>query len=100
MVDDILCGGLWELGIEQGAPASLGAFLSTSTTAEQAEAVMSVDFTHEEIPTCRAAKHLAFRIDTGESVEVGSLHGVLLEYSWSLAQRLHTTRRCLSTPLR
>src|SRR5438128_7221230 len=44
------------------------------------------------------AKALTFRIDTGYSGEVGSVHDVLLENSWFLSRGLQTTRRLLSTP--
>src|SRR5262249_2526029 len=51
---------------------------------------------HGEIGLAWKPKLLAFRIHTRYSIEVGSLHEVLLEYSWALSQRLHTTRRLLS----
>jgi hypothetical protein len=58
--------------------------------------VLAVDFAHGELVLAREAKPLACRIHTRESSEVGSLHEVLLEYSWLLSQGLHTTRRLLS----
>jgi hypothetical protein len=81
VVDDILCGGLGELGIEQSSTTSLREFLSAGATAQQADTVRSIHLPDAEIVRPGAAKQLAFSIDTGESVQVGSLHEDLLENS-------------------
>ena len=100
MVDDLFRSGFGELGIEQGTAASLGACLSTGATAQQAEPVVARNLAHREMALARATKALACRIDTGKSIQVGSLHEDLLQNRWSLSPGLHTTRRRLSTPLR
>ena len=81
MVDDILRGGLWELGVEQGGATALGELLPTPSTAQQADTVMPIHFPDDEVIRPGVAKQLAFGIDAGESVQVGSLHEDLLENS-------------------
>ena len=100
MVEDILRCGLGALHVESGAPASFGAFLSAGATAQQAEAIGPRDLAHGEMGLASATKALACRIDPRESVQVESLHEVLLHNSGALSPGLHTTRRRLSTPLR
>ena len=55
---DLLCCGLWELGIEQGGAASLGALLPTRATAQQAEVVMPIDLAYGEIGLARTTKQV------------------------------------------
>jgi hypothetical protein len=81
MIDDILRFGLWELRVEQGAPAPLRKCFTAGAAAQQSNVIMAVDFADAKMALARVTKALACRIDTGESVEVGSLHGVLLEHS-------------------
>jgi hypothetical protein len=96
MIDDGRGPFLSDLGIEQRGAASLRELLTARPAAEEPDVVLAVDFAHGEIVLAREAKPLAFRIDTRESSEVGSLHEILLECSWLLSQGLHTTRRLLS----
>lgn len=65
MINDILRGGLGELGIEQGGAASLGELLPACATAQQAEAVVPIDLAYGKIGLTRTTKQVAFRIDTG-----------------------------------
>jgi hypothetical protein len=97
MIDDGRCSFLCDLGIEQRGATSLGELLATRPAAQEPDVVLTVDFAHREIILARETKALAFRIDTRESIEVGSLHEILLENSWLLSQGLHTTRHLLST---
>jgi hypothetical protein len=60
MADDLFRCGLRELGVEQGTAASLGEFLSTSTTAQQADAVVAINLAHGEISLTRATKQVAY----------------------------------------
>jgi hypothetical protein len=55
---------------------------------------------YDEVAGAGTATQLAFNIDTGESVQAGSLHEGLVQNRWSLSQGLHTTRHRLSTLLR
>ena len=96
MSDDGRGPFLSELSIAQRGAASLRALLTAGPAAQEPEVVLAVDLAHGELVLAREAKPLACRIDTRESSEVGSLHEVLLEYSWLLSQGLHTTRRLLS----
>jgi hypothetical protein len=100
MINDILRGGLWELGIEQGGPAPLRELFPAGTTAQQADMVVPIHLADDEVSGACPAKQLAFSIDTGESVQVRSLHEGLLQNSRLLSQGLHPTRHRLSTPLR
>ena len=65
-----------------------------------AELIVSVGCAKDEVAGSCPGHYLACGMHTGLSVQVGSLYGVLLAHSWSLSQRLHTTRHRLSTPLR
>jgi len=65
MIDDILRFGLWELRVEQGAPAPLGKFFPAGAAAQQSNVIMAVDFTDAKIALARVTKALEFRIDTG-----------------------------------
>jgi hypothetical protein len=69
---------LRDLRVEQGGTTSLGALLSARPAAQEPQPILAVDFAHDEIALTGETKPLAFRIDTRESVEVGSLHVVLL----------------------
>jgi hypothetical protein len=96
MVDDgdrmLLC----DLRVEQGGAASLRELLAARPAAQEPDAVLAVDFAYGEIVLAWETKSLALGIHTRESSEVGSLHEVLPEHSWSLSPELHTTRRLLS----
>ena len=81
MTDDVCSFGLWKLGVEQGAAPSLGELLPTDATAEQTETVVPIHLPDDEVIGPSVAKQLAFGIDAGESVHVGSLHEDLLENS-------------------
>jgi hypothetical protein len=65
MIDDILGFGLWELRVEQGAPAPLGKFFTAGAAAQQSNVIMAVYFADAKIALARVTKALAFRIDTG-----------------------------------
>jgi hypothetical protein len=65
MVDHRLSFGLWQLGIEQGGPASLRELFPTGATAQQAETVAPIHFTDDEVAGACTAQPLAFSIDTG-----------------------------------
>ena len=99
-VDHVLRGGRRELGIAEGTPAALRGLRPAGATAQEADAGMAVDLPPDEMAVCRPAQHMAFRMNTRSSVQVGALHGVLLQHSWSLSQGLHPTRHCVSTLLR
>jgi hypothetical protein len=88
--------GLRALGVAKRCTLSLGALLATGAATEESDAILAVDCAHGEIALTRETKLLACDIDTHESVEVGSLHTVLLSNSWALLRGLHTTRRLLS----
>ena len=81
LIDAILRFGLWELRGEQGAPAPLGQCFPADAAAPQSNGLMAVDGADAKIALARMTKALACRIDTGESVEVGALPGVLLQNS-------------------
>lgn len=87
MIDDLLGFGLRELGMEQGGTAALGELFTAGTAASQPDAVTAIDLAHCEIVLAGATKALACRIDTRESVQVGSLHGSLLQNSLWLSLR-------------
>jgi hypothetical protein len=97
MVDDGRRLFLRNLRIEQGRATSLGELLTARSAASESNMVLTVDLAYGQIVLARETKPMAFRVDTRESSEAGSLHEVLLEYSWLLSQGLHTTRRLLST---
>jgi len=65
MVDDVLRGGLWELGIEQGSATALGELFPAGATAQQADTVMTIHLPDDEVIGSGAVKQLAFGIDTG-----------------------------------
>jgi hypothetical protein len=65
MVDDILHGGLWELGIDKAVPRSLGELLPASATAQQADTVMPIHLPDNEVVSTGVTQQLAFGIDTG-----------------------------------
>jgi hypothetical protein len=65
MVHDLCCGGLWELGVEQGGAAALGELLPALPTAQQADMVGPIHFPDDEIISPGVAKQLAFGIDAG-----------------------------------
>jgi hypothetical protein len=65
MVDDVLSGGFWKLGIEQGSATALGELFPAGATAQQADTVMAIHLPDDEVVGSGAAKQLAFGIDTG-----------------------------------
>lgn len=69
---------LWDLRVEQGGPAALGALLAARPAVQEPKTSLAVDFAHGEIVLTDETKPLACRIGTHESVEVGALHEVLL----------------------
>jgi hypothetical protein len=81
MLDDIRRFGLGELRVEQGAAAPLGKCCPAGAAAQQSNMIMAVDFADAKMALARMTKALACRIDTGESVSVGALQGVLLQNS-------------------
>jgi hypothetical protein len=78
MIDDVTRLGLRDLGVAQGRTTTLGKCFPTATTASQAQLVMAVRLAHDEMPLADLAKGLACSVDTSSSVQVGSLHDVLL----------------------
>jgi hypothetical protein len=78
MGTDVLRLRLRALGVEQGGATSFGALRTADAAPEQSEAVLAIDFAHGESALARETKPLACRMDTRESIEVGSLHEVLL----------------------
>jgi hypothetical protein len=97
MIDDGRCPFLGDFGMKQRGVTSLGEFLAARPAAQEPDVVLTVDFAYRQIVLARKTKPLAFRVDTRESSEAGSLHEVLLEHSWLLSQGLHTSWRLLST---
>ena len=81
VADAILCGGLGALRMAQGRATAFGAFLSAGATAQQAETIMPIHLPDAEVVRPGATKQLAFGMDTGERVQVGSFPEGLLENS-------------------
>ena len=65
MIDDLLRCGLWELRVEQGAPAPLGKFFTAGAAAQQANAILAIYLADAKMALASVTKVLAFRIDTG-----------------------------------
>lgn len=78
MIDDGFRLFLRDFGVEQGSPTSFRKLLATRPATQEPDAVLAVDFAHGEIVLTRETKPLAVRVDTRESIEVGSLHEILL----------------------
>jgi len=64
MVDDLLSFGLWELRVEQGAPATLGKFFPAGAAVQQADVIMAVDLADAKIALASVTKLVAFRVRT------------------------------------
>jgi hypothetical protein len=64
--------------VQQGRAAAHGACLSARATAQQAAASVSRHLAANAIPCPAPVKELACRLDTRESIPVGSLYDVLL----------------------
>jgi hypothetical protein len=65
MVDDIRRSGLRELGMKSGGPAPFRKLFSAVPTAQQAETILPIDLSDDEVASAYPAKQLAFCIDTG-----------------------------------
>ena len=100
MVHDIDRCGLAQFRVEQGGAASCGKFVLAAATASEAEAVTALHLADDKIVPARLALVLAFRIHTGSSEEVGSVHEGLLREIIEDNGALHTIRHLLSTQLR
>ena len=64
MVDDLAGLGLRDLGVEQSRPTPLGKFFTAAPTAQQADGIVAIDFSHHQIPLPDLTKEVAFGIDT------------------------------------
>ena len=64
MINDGLSLGLRDLGIEQCDVTSLRALFATQAAAEEADAILAIDFAYCEIALAWETKLVAFRIDT------------------------------------
>jgi hypothetical protein len=63
MANDIVGFGLRELRIQQGGAASLGEFLPTGATAQQAHTVIAIDLPDDQVACIGTLTQVAFRID-------------------------------------
>jgi hypothetical protein len=64
MLDDVDRLSLQHLGVEQGCATTLGKFFTAGATTQQANGIMAIDLSDDEIALATLAKELAFRIDT------------------------------------
>jgi hypothetical protein len=78
MVYDGLRLFLRDFRVKQRGAASFRELLATRPATQEPEAVLAIDFAHDEIALARETKPLACGVDTRESIEVGSLHAGLL----------------------
>jgi hypothetical protein len=78
MVNNGFGFGFPHVGIEQGRMASLREFFLAAPAAQQTNTILTIDLAHGEIALSWASIMLAIDIATGSSVEVRSLHDLLL----------------------
>ena len=65
MADDLLGFRLWELGIEQGDVTLFREVLPAQPIAQQADTIMPIHLSDDEVIGPSVVKQLAFGIDTG-----------------------------------